>query len=109
MFIVMDTCYSGSIAESCWGYDGVLFLCSAASGEPSHADVYDEKCGTYLSNGFTRAFRSAVEANPSITINDLYKEVARETTGSHAGVYNFYYYGSLNRNTFREFLSLPLE
>ena len=44
-----------------------------------------------------------------ITINDLYKEVARETTGSHAGVYNFYYYGSLNRNTFREFLSLPLE
>lgn len=109
MFIVMDTCYSGSIAESCWGYDGLLFLCSAASGEPSHADVYDEKCGTYLSNGFTRAFRSAVEANPSITINDLYKEVARETTGSHAGVYNFYYYGSLNRNTFREFLSLPLE
>jgi len=105
MFIVMDTCYSGSIAEQCWGHRGLLYLCSASRGEPSHADVYDEKCGTYLSNGFTRAFRSAVEANPNITLNNLYKEVARETTGSHAGVYNFYYYGSLYSNTFAEYLN----
>jgi len=46
-----------------------------------------------------------VKANPSITLNELYKEVARETSGSHAGVYNLYYYGSLYRNTFKEFLS----
>ena len=102
-FVVMDTCYSGSVAESCMGVGRALFLCSAARGEPSHADIYDESYGTYLSNGFTRAFRSAVEANPSITLNDLYKEVARKTTGSHAGVYNYLYYGSLQRNTFAEF------
>lgn len=103
MFVVMDTCYSGSVAEYCSGNVGVLFLCSAAQGEPSHADIYDESYGTYLSNGFTRAFRSAVENNPSITLNNLYKEVARETTGSHAGVYNYLYYGSLYRNTFEEY------
>lgn len=103
LFFVMDTCYSGSIPKYCTS-TGLLFLCSAAEGEPSHADVYDEVCGTYLSNGFTRAFRSAVEANPSLTLEQLYKEVARETTGSHAGIYNYYYYGSLTRNTFREYL-----
>lgn len=103
MFFVMDTCYSGSIPRYC-SSAGVLFLCSAAAGEPSHADVYDERCGTYLSNSFTRAFRSAVEDNPDITLDQLYKEVARETTGSHAGVYNYRYYGSLSKNTFREYL-----
>lgn len=103
MFFVMDTCYSGSIPAYCHA-GGLLFLCSAAKGEPSHADVYDPVCGTYLSNGFTRAFRSAVEANPDITLNDLYKEVARETTGSHAGMYNYWQYGSLKKNTFREYL-----
>ena len=103
MFVVMDTCYSGSIAEFCWGLGGVLYLCSAARGEASQADIYAEEYGTYLSNGFTRAFRSAVEANPSITLNALYKEVARKTTGSHASIYNYYYFGSLDRNTFKEF------
>ena len=106
MFIVMDTCYSGSIAESCWGWDGVLYLCSASRGEPSHADIYDEAYGTYLSNGFTRAFRRAVEEDPAIRLNRLYKDVARETTGSHAGIYNYYYYGSLYSNTFEEYVKL---
>lgn len=103
MFIVMDTCYSGSLAENCWGKPGMLFLCSAARGEPSYADIYDEAYGTYLSNSFTRAFRSAVEGNSAITLNRLYKDVARETTGSHAGIYNYYYYGSLYLNTFEEY------
>lgn len=104
MLIVMDTCFSGSIAEQCRGNHGVLFLCSAARGEPSHADMYDEKCGCYLSNGFTRAFRRAVEENPDISLNSLYKEVARQTTGSHAGIYNYYYYGNLYKNTLKEYL-----
>ena len=46
---------------------------------------------------------SAVEGNSAITLNRLYKDVARETTGSHAGIYNYYYYGSLYRNTFEEY------
>ena len=40
-----------------------------------------------------------------MSLNNFYKEVARETTGSHAGVYNFYYYGSLYSNTFAEYLN----
>jgi hypothetical protein len=60
----------------------------------------------YLSNGFTRAFRKAVEENPEITMNDLYIQVARNTTGSHAGIYNYYFYGSLYHSTMAEYLKL---
>lgn len=52
MLAVMETCYSGSIGTYCEGLPGVLLLCSASSGETSHADVMED--GIYLSNRFTR-------------------------------------------------------
>lgn len=99
---VMETCYSGSIGEYCEGLPGLIFLCAAAPGETSHADVMED--GIYLSNRFTRVFRSEVEANPSISIHDLYYQLATHTTGSHAGLYNDEYYGNVFRNTLKEYL-----
>lgn len=104
MLVVLETCYSGSIAETCEALPGVLLLCAAMSGETSMADVYDDSVGTYLSNGFTRAFRDAITATPSITLYDLYVNLAKKTTGSHAGIYNSLFYGSVYRNTFEEYL-----
>ncbi len=98
----METCYSGSIGKYCEGIPGVLFLCAASSGESSHADVLED--GIYLSNRFTRIFRSEVEANPSISMHDLYYQLATHTTGSHAGLYNDENYGNIYRNTMKEFL-----
>ena len=106
MLVVMETCYSGSIAETCEGLPGVLFLCAAMSGETSMADVFDDSMGTYLSNGFTRAFRDAITANPAITLYDLYVNLAKKTTGSHACIYNTLFYGSVYRNSFEEYLPL---
>lgn len=102
---VMETCYSGSIGEYCEGLPGILFLCAAAPGETSHADVIEGNI--YLSNRFTRVFRSEVEANPTISVHDLYYQLATHTTGSHAGIYNDAFYGNVYRNTLEEFL-LPL-
>ena len=102
MLAVMETCYSGSIGKYCEGIPGVLFLCAASSGESSHADVLED--GIYLSNRFTRIFRSEVEANPSISMHDLYYQLATHTTGSHAGLYNDENYGNIYRNTMKEFL-----
>lgn len=102
LLAVMETCYSGSIGSYCEGLPGVLFLCAARSGETSHADVMEN--GIYLSNRFTRVFRSEVEANPSISIHDLYYELATHTTGSHAGIYNDAFYGNVYRSTMAEFL-----
>lgn len=102
LLAVMETCYSGSIGSYCEGLPGILFLCAAASGETSHADVIED--GIYLSNRFTRVFRSVVEANPAISLHDLYYQLATHTTASHAGLYNDAFYGNVYRNTPEEFL-----
>lgn len=102
MLAVMETCYSGSIGSYCEGLPGVLFLCATRNGETSHADIMED--GIYLSNRFTRVFRSQVEANPAISIHDLYYQLATHTTASHAGLYNDAFYGNVYRNTPEEFL-----
>lgn len=102
MLAVMETCYSGSIGSYCEGLPGVLFLCATRNGETSHADIMED--GIYLSNRFTRVFRSQVEANPAIFLHDLYYQLATHTTASHAGLYNDACYGNVYRNSPEEFL-----
>ncbi len=102
LLAVLETCYSGSIGSYCEGLPGVLLLCATRSGETSHADVMED--GIYLSNRFTRVFRSEVEANPAISLHDLYYQLATHTTASHAGLYNDACYGNVYRNTLQEFL-----
>ena len=102
LLAVLETCYSGSIGTYCEGLPGVLLLCATRSGETSHADVLED--GIYLSNRFTRVFRSEVEANPAITLHDLYYQLATHTTASHAGLYNDACYGNVYRNSVEEFL-----
>ena len=102
LLAVMETCYSGSVGTYCEGLPGVLLLCAASSGETSHADVMED--GIYLSNRFTRVFRSEVEANPAITLHELYYQLATHPTASHAGMYNDACYGNVYRNSLQEFL-----
>ena len=102
LLAVMETCYSGSIGSYCEGIPGVLFLCATRNGETSHADIMED--GVYLSNRFTRVFRSQVESNPAISLHDLYYQLATHTTASHAGLYNDACYGNVYRNTPEEFL-----
>ena len=80
LLAVMETCYSGSIGKYCEGLPGVLFLCAAGSGETSHADVIED--GIYLSNRFTRVFRSEVEANPAISLHHLYYHTTTPIMGT---------------------------
>ena len=49
-------------------------------------------------------FRSEVEANPAISLHELYYQLATHTTASHAGLYNDACYGNVYRNTLEEFL-----
>ncbi len=101
LLFVMETCYSGSVGEDCTGFPGVLILTACSPNEKSHADVLEGT--TYLSNAFTRVFRDRVEKDPDITIYDLYTELARHTTASHAMMYNYDWYGSVNNNTLAEY------
>lgn len=104
MMFVMDACYSGSIGEACRGIPGVVFLTAANAFEPSKADMKDPEMGIWLSNGFTRVFQETIDADPSISLRDLYYTVARHTVGSHATVYNLEHYGNAFTNSMEEYL-----
>ena len=104
ILFAMDTCYSGTIGETCEGLPGILFITAANAHEPSKADMKDPQMGVWLSNGFTRAFQDAINENPDISLRDLYYRLARQTVGSHATVYNIAEYGNMYTNTMQEYL-----
>ncbi|MDE7440600.1 MAG: ABC transporter substrate-binding protein [Muribaculaceae bacterium] len=104
LMFVMDACYSGSIGEACTGIPGVLFITAANAYEPSKADMRDPEMGIWLSNGFTRVFQETIDANPSISLREMYYTLARHTVGSHATVYNAENYGNLYHTSMDEFL-----
>lgn len=104
MLVVMDACYSGSIAEACTGLPGILFFTAANAYETSKADMKDSRMGIWLSNGFTRVFQETIDADPTISLRNLYYIVARQTTGSHATVYNQDYFDNLFTSYMNEFL-----
>ena len=105
MFVAIEACYSGGLGQACTGLPGVLFITAANPYETSHADKWSQKIGVYRSNGFTAGFQKAIEADPAISMNHLYYELARTTSGSHVKVYNIADYGSVYSSGMGEYLS----
>jgi hypothetical protein len=91
----METCSSGSVAESCEGIPGILMMTAANESEISKADIFDNELGVYLSNGFTRAFQTKIFEQPNVVLRDLFYYVVNQTTGSHASLYNYTNYGDI--------------
>lgn len=104
LLFAVEACYSGGLGEYCTGLPGVLFITAARPYETSHADVWSETAGVYLSNGFTRGFQDAIGRNPAISLRDLYYTLAQHTAGSHVTIYNVANYGSVYNNTMEDFL-----
>lgn len=104
LFFVIEACYSGSVAEECIGVPGVLMMTAANASETSKADVLDNSLPAYLSNGFTRGFQQRIDAEPDVTLRDLYYHVAGQTVGSHARIYNVDHFGSVYKTRMDEFM-----
>ncbi|MBO7113846.1 MAG: hypothetical protein J6V95_01605 [Bacteroidaceae bacterium] len=109
LLFALEACYSGGLGEYCQGLHGALFITAATPYESSHADVWSELMGVYLSNGFTRGFQEAINSNPAVSIRDLYYSLATNIAGSHVKVYNASHYGSVYNNSMSEFLLIPPE
>lgn len=103
MMFAIETCYSGKWGQALTGLPDVLVLTAASPYETSKADIYDRDLGVFLSNAFAYTLREEVSKNPSITIYDLYRELARTTTGSHVNIYNQQQYGSVYEETMQEY------
>lgn len=106
IMMAVEACYSGGLGEACTGLPGVLFFTAASPYETSHADNWSQKVGVYMSNGFTAGFQQALTAEPSIALNRLYYELARNTSGSHVKVYNIPQYGSIYSSNMGEYLNI---
>jgi len=109
LLMAVEACYSGGLGDLCQGLPGCLFITAANPYETSHADVWSEEIGVFLSNGFTRGFQEAIDANPGITLRDLYYTIAAHTTGSHVKIYNAQHYGSVYNNAMTEFLCTTMK
>ena len=95
MFAIVETCYSGVVAQDCTGIPGLLMMTAANPYETSKADAFDNELQVYLSNTFTSSILSWFERNPNTVIRDLYLHAFDKTNGSHVMVYNSDYYGNL--------------
>ena len=104
LLFTIEACYSGGLGRRCEGLPGCLFITAANPYETSHADMWSEQLGVYLSNGFTRGFQEAIDISPSISLRDLYYTLARNTSGSHVKVYNVSNYGNVYSESMSEFL-----
>ena len=104
LLFAVEACYSGGLGEYCQGLPGALFITAATPYETSHADVWSELMGVYLSNGFTRGFQEAINRNPAVSIRDLYYSLATNISGSHVKIYNAPHYGSVYNNSMSEFI-----
>ena len=91
----LESCYSGCWGEALEGQPNVLVITAANSHETSDADMHDRTLGVYLSNAFARTFRKTITEEPSISIYNLYKQLAKTTVGSHVTLYNQQHYGSV--------------
>ena len=103
MFAIVETCYSGRVAQGCIGIPGLLMMTAANPYETSKADAFDSELQVYLSNTFTSSILSQFETNPNTIIYDLYLHAFDKTNGSHVMVYNPDYYGSLYMNDMSEY------
>ena len=103
MFAIIETCYSGGVAQGCAGIPGLLLMTAANPYETSKADAFDNELQVYLSNTFTSSILSQLERNPQSVIYDLYLQAFDKTNGSHVMVYNPEYYGNLYLNSMSEY------
>ena len=105
MFAIVETCYSGGVAQGCTGIPGLLMMTAANPYEPSKADAFDDELQVYLSNTFTSSILSQFERQPQCTVRDLYLHAFDKTQGSHVMVYNAEHYGNLYLNGIGEYVT----
>ncbi|MCR4603945.1 MAG: ABC transporter substrate-binding protein [Prevotella sp.] len=103
MMFAIETCFSGKWGEALTGQPDVIVLTAANGRETSKADVHNSELGVFLSNAFARTFRQFVNQKNTITLRDLYIELAKTTNGSHVSIYNEKEYGSVYTNNMQEY------
>lgn len=103
LFFLIEACYSGSMVRDI-EEPGVLFMTAAGENETSKAELYSNKLGTWMTNGFTSGLRDQMKVDVNVTVRDLYYKLFVNTVGSHVMVYNAENFGNVYTDYMDEFL-----
>ena len=104
MLWLVETCYSGSVAEAAEGIPGVMFITAADANETSKADRFSNELNVWMTNRFTSTLQTMIDTDPGISLRDLYYGLFQNTVGSHVMVYNNRYFDNLYQCSLEEFL-----
>lgn len=105
LMMMIEACYSGSVASQCQTIPGALFITAANEEETSKADEFSGNLNVWMSNRFTSTFIQQIAENSSVSLRDLYYRLFMNTLGSHVMVYNAHYYGNLYSSDMSEFIN----
>jgi glycosylphosphatidylinositol transamidase (GPIT) subunit GPI8 len=95
MLVCLEPCYSANMGQALEGIPGVLAICSAGAYEQSFADAWSNKLGVWMCDRFSRNLIGHATEYPNGTYRDLYLYCARNTLGSHVGIYNYTNFANL--------------
>lgn len=83
MLIVLESCFSGVIADSITT-PGVIVMTASAQNETSKAASYDSALSTWLSDEFTTELISRLKnSDSSVTLRQLYQQIFYHVRSSH--------------------------
>lgn len=103
MFIMIETCFSGSMADDI-NTPGVVILTSASETEPSFATNYDSRIGAWLADDCTYQVIITISENEDLSIEELYNTVYEQVAGSHVRLSNYNNFGNISTTSINEFI-----
>ncbi|HOX41429.1 MAG TPA: C13 family peptidase, partial [bacterium] len=103
MLVVLETCFSGAMGKDITT-PNVLFLSAASDQEVSYGANYSSKIRQWLADQFTYQFIKHVQADPDLTIADLYNKVYGSVPGSHVTLQNYKNFPNLIKTPISDFI-----
>lgn len=109
LMMVVEACHSGKFITSMPQGQGMFFMSAAEGEESSWADnsnliqIANTNIIIHRFDFFTAQFVNIVEADPSISLGQLFEKLYDLTIDSHPDIYNAVNYGSLQNLTFSDF------
>lgn len=82
LFIVIESCYSGSVGKLLNGMKNVICITAASESQSSYSFGYDFDIKTFRTNEFTHNFFTYILSHPEATIKETYEYTKIYTYGS---------------------------
>ena len=89
MLIVLESCFSGALADQVTT-PGVLLMTASGKNETSKSTTYDSALSLWISDEFTNQLSMVInQSDEQLSIGKLYEKIYGAVRSSHPGIYNY--------------------